>query len=159
MPQFRLNIFGPIPEESQIAKWLEKKTKANKNIRYHGYAAFESAEFLKIISTCAGHVYPSAGENGCATLAQTAHFGLLPVTTDTSNNQANHLGYTIDGQDRDAMIDSICSSVERIGLMSDVELEARSKEIINFAKKRFTREAFVNSFNDFLVDKILSVQN
>jgi len=149
-PNVRLNIFGAIHREAQVAQWLDTKLQQNPNLRYHGYADYKGPEFQRIIANCAGHVYPSAGENGCATLGQTAHFGLLPVTTGTANNQANHLGFNIEGSSREAMVNSICSNVERIVAMSDAELKERAAGIMDFAKKRFTRAAFIQSFDDFL---------
>lgn len=156
MPELRLNIFGAIDKEAFVMQWMKGKLEVNKNIIYHGYANYQTADFQKIMSRCAGHVYPSAGENGCATLAQTAHYGLIPIITDTANNQANHLGYNIEGANRSDMIGSICRSVGIVASMKDKELEERACGIMDFAKTKFTREAFISSFNDFLFKSNLS---
>lgn len=155
MPDLQLNIFGAIEREEYVMKWLEGKLAANKNLHYHGYADCRSVAFQEILFKCVGNIYPSAGENGCATLAQTAHFGLIPITTATANNQANFLGYNITGTKRNEMIDSICESVKTIAAMEDKEIQERAFAVMEFAKKRFTREAFISSFDDFLVNSKL----
>jgi len=151
LPHLTLHLFGAVAREPIVLKWLQGKVSANKNIHYHGFADYQSPLFQEIIKNCAGHIYPSAGENGCATLAQTAHFGLIPVTTATANNQANSLGFRIEGAGREAMIDSICKSAEHIFSLSNHAIQERSMQIMAFAKKRFTRQAFITSFNDFLL--------
>ncbi len=97
-----------------------------------------------------GHVYPSAGENGCATLAQTAHFGLIPITTDTANNQAPGLGYMIQGETRSQMVSSTISGVKSVIELSDDEIKGHSLKLMDFARQRFTRRSFIESFDSFL---------
>ncbi|WP_205499624.1 glycosyltransferase [Rufibacter psychrotolerans] len=155
MPEFNLHLFGSIEKESTVYSWMETKLKANKNIQYHGYADYKSSAFKKIISTCVGHVYPSAGENGCATLAQTAHYGLIPITTKEANNQANFLGFTIEGDTREELVESVVENVKTVISKPDRVIRESSDEIMNFAKQVFTRDAFLTSFNLFLTENKL----
>ncbi|MFC5269338.1 hypothetical protein [Adhaeribacter terreus] len=151
MPESKLHIFGPLEREGKVLNWLQDKLKGSKNVFYQGFADYTKSSFQKIIHNCAGHIYPSAGENGCATLAQTAHYGLIPVTTAEANNQASFLGYNIEGDSRSLMIESIRHSVAEISAMDDETLKTKSEKIMAFAKERFTRSAFLKSVDDFLL--------
>lgn len=150
MPGFNLHLFGSMDKEPELMKWLQRKLNKNSNIQFHGYADFRSARFQNIIKNCVAHVYPSAGENGCATLAQTAHFGVLPITTNTANNQSWCFGWTISGAGRDEMIESIISKIKIAANLPEEILIKKSQAIIDFAKRKFTRDAFIESFDEFL---------
>ena len=150
MPDLNLHLFGSMGKEPEVMKWLQKKLKVNPNIKFHGFADFDSATFRNVISNCVAHVYPSAGENGCATLAQTAHFGVLPITTRTANNQSWCFGFTINGQNREEMITNIILKVKKAAALDNEMVKMKSLAIIDFAKRTFTRNAFINSFNSFL---------
>ncbi|GAA4357283.1 hypothetical protein GCM10023185_21880 [Hymenobacter saemangeumensis] len=158
LPGLKLHVFGAIEREPPVMNWLQEKIAANPNIRYHGFADYRSPAFQQIVASCAGHVYPSAGENGCATLGQTAHFGQVPITTPTANNQANYLGLNIEEADRESMINSICANVDEVVMMSEKELKERSFELMGFARQRFTRTAFIQSFDQFLLNSKFPVK-
>ena len=150
MPDMKLHLFGPVNKEQFIFKWLQDQLKNHPNISYHGYADYRSNQFLEIIKNCVAHVYPSAGENGCATLAQTCHFGLIPISTTTANNQASNLGYTIGGATRNELVQQTIDAARTVYSLSDDEVKTKSDELISFAKARFTRDAFIKSFDQFL---------
>lgn len=145
-----LHVFGFIQRERQFHDWFVERIKAYPNIIYHGTANFQDKATQDILAGCRGHVYPSAWENGCATVAQTCHFGTIPILTDTANNPADHLGLRIAGSSRAELVRSTREAVQKVAAFSEAECAERAVQIEAFADEHFTQEAFVRDFTTLL---------
>lgn len=149
----KLHVFGFLQREPQFLKWFLEKIKGYPNIVYHGTANFLDPQTQALFQKCRAHVYPSAWENGCATVAQTCHFGLIPILTDSANNPANHLGLTVSGKSREALVADVREKVKMVAALSSGEIRERGQAIEAFADRHFTRQAFARDF-EMLVREI-----
>jgi hypothetical protein len=145
-----LHIFGFIESDLVFFNWLKSKLMKHSNIIYHGPAKIESEEFQKIVSFCIGHIFPSCSENGAGSVAQTCHFGLIPITTHTANTRSANLGYIIDSQHPENIILEIKEKVQNLLDLSYTELKIKSDSVIEFARTYHTREAYSKSSNLFI---------
>jgi hypothetical protein len=147
-----LHVFGYLKKEPQFFEWFIKRIKNFPNIQYHGVADFQDVKTHEVFKKSCGHVYPSAWENGCATVAQTCHFGVIPILTDTANNPADHLGFRVSGNNRDALVNDVRNAVRTVHGLSAEEKKERGAALESFADKQFTRAAFVRDFENLLKD-------
>jgi len=86
-------------------------------------------------------------------VAQTIQNGLIPIVTPISLVRAETLGYSIDGETAEEMINSIISRVREVMSLSNKELEKKSDAVRAFALKNHTRKAYSESFQK-LIDLI-----
>jgi hypothetical protein len=99
---------------------------------------------------CVGHIYPSCSEGGPGSVAQTSHFGLIPIVTATANVRSAKLGAEIDSTDTQMIIKFIQNEIYKIQNMTDAELKMKREALIDFSKKNHTRKAWSDFFFKFL---------
>jgi glycosyltransferase involved in cell wall biosynthesis len=145
-----LHIFGSIKQDRLFYAWLQQQMKINNNIQFHGHAEFSSPKFNSIIMKCVGHIYPSCSEGGPGSVAQTSHFGLIPIVTATANVRSAKLGAEIDSTDTQMIIKFIQNEIYKIQNMTDAELKMKREALIDFSKKNHTRKAWSDFFFKFL---------
>lgn len=141
-----LHVFGFLQRERQFHDWFLQRIKPFSNIVYHGTANFQEQATQEILAGCRGHVYPSAWENGCATVAQTCHFGTIPILTATANNPADHLGIRVAGDSREELVRATREAVLSVAALSESACAERAALIEAYADQHFTRAAFVRDF-------------
>jgi glycosyltransferase involved in cell wall biosynthesis len=151
LPQYKLHIFGNISGEIKFFPWLQNQMKQYPNIRYHGYADFTTQYFEGVIKTCVGHVFPSCSENGATTVAQTSFWGLIPITTPTTNSRSQHLGYVINSAIDREIISGIVEHVKQINQLPQSEIRAKQQTLIQFSKEHHTKKACSDSMRDFIL--------
>jgi hypothetical protein len=145
-----LHVFGFLQREPQFHDWFVERITPFPNIVYHGTANFQNKATQDILAGCRGHVYPSAWENGCGTVAQTCHFGTIPILTATANNPADHLGVRVAGNTREELIRSTREAVLSVAALSEAACAEKAALLEAFADQNFTKEAFVRDFGVLL---------
>jgi hypothetical protein len=78
------------------------------------------------------------------------HFGLLPIVTQTATVRAASLGFEIDSQDPDEIINDIRKHVRTLLAMPNNELTERSAAVQSYAAAHHTRPAYAASFTRLL---------
>ncbi|HQQ93914.1 MAG TPA: hypothetical protein PLQ93_05130 [Bacteroidia bacterium] len=141
----KLHIFGHLNADPLYRFWLKDMCNKHPNVVYHGPAKINSESFRQIASSCLAHVYPSCAEGGPGSVAQTGHFGLIPIVTQTANVRSAVHGIVLKGENDHSLISSIRQSAETLLSLGDNELKARREAIIDFSRANHTREAYSQS--------------
>ncbi len=150
LPGVRLNVFGPITADLLFFSWLVKEIRANPNIVFHDTATISDIHFQSVVKNCVAHIFPSCSEGGAGSVAQTSHFGLVPVVTHTANALSGQLGFTIRSLDTRQIIIEIQEHVRNILELSEIEIAQKSDSLIEFARKTHTREVYSRLFTEFV---------
>ncbi len=150
LPDVNFHIFGPIDNERRFFDWLKMEMKRNPAIHFHGPAQISSAKFQSVIKNCVGHIYPSCSEGGPGSVAQTSHFGIIPIVTHTANARSGSLGFTIHRDNTNDIIAEISTHVKHLISLTDREIQQKSEELIDFTRNIHTREAYSSFFRQFV---------
>lgn len=150
VPEAELFVVGDMKDETQFYKWASSILVKHRNIHESGWFDLTSPEFDKLADQCIGVLYLASACGGPGATARVLHNGLIPIVTPTGFVRAEHLGYQTTGQTDQEIIDSVVSHVRTIMQLPKQELQAKSNAVREFAKKNHTREAFSQSFSEFI---------
>lgn len=150
IPEARLRIFGHIQSDALFFSWLNEQMRRHSNISFHGSADFKEPNFHQMMEKCAGHIYPSCSEGGPGSVAQTSHFGLIPIVTNTANVRSGSLGYEIEEENPAIIIKKIKESVTNVLEMNSTEISKKKEQVIEFARTAHTRAAYSSYFSTFV---------
>ena len=150
MPHLTLHIVGNQSAEIRFMNWLSTILQHHSNIIHHGWLNINSNEFCNIANMCIGIVYASVAEGGPGSVAQAIHYGLIPIVTKTSSVRSAHLGYEITTENTSEIINKLIDYVQTVHNLPESELRAMVENIISFAKRYHTREAYAESFMDVI---------
>jgi glycosyltransferase involved in cell wall biosynthesis len=150
MPEYHLDVIGPIHKEKDFEKAFYKELYQTKNIKTHGWLSIESEEFKLLASKSVALVYPSCSEGGGGSIITCMHAGLIPIITPESSVNTMDFGLTI----KEATTKSIIDTVKSFSGLSEEEIRHRSQLAFLYARENHTREQFSTEFQKF-VDTIL----
>ncbi len=150
VPGATLHIFAPLEEEPRFFEWFKAFTRDRSNIIHHPFDGPASGEFEEAAWKCIGCVF--AGQAGPAPgfMARHLPFGLIPVVTRSSCVREEEIGFVIDADDDEEIIEGIARNIRAMDAAPVEELEARSGQARRFALEHHTREAFTKSFENLL---------
>jgi glycosyltransferase involved in cell wall biosynthesis len=150
MPDHHLYVCGLVDTESDFCEEYQKELYHTANIHTLGWLDVSSQEFLSIIRTCVGLIYPSCSEGQSGSVVQSLHAGLIPVISYQS-------GVTVDGFGiilNQCSIDEIREAVSSLSSLPVERLQEMAKRSWEYANKYHTRENFSNEYEKFLVGLI-----
>ena len=152
MPNAELFIAGNLQDKNEwrFWRWARPILESHPNMHMLGWVDVASPEFNEIADNCIGTVYASAAEGGPGCVAQTIQNGLIPIVTPTSLVRAETLGYSIDGDTAEEMINSIINRVQEVMSLPDKTLEEKSDAVRAFAQENHTRKAYSESFQKLI---------
>lgn len=153
MPEAELFIIANLKDEPRFYEWAKKIISQNTNIHEMGWYDLTSKEFDELADGCIGTLYLSSSCGGPGSTARVLHNGLIPIVTPTGFVRAEHLGYTVNGETADEIINSTIEKVREVMSLPEKELHQKSDAVREFARKNHTREAFSESFSEF-IDKL-----
>lgn len=157
LPEFNLLIIGPSAYEKEFEKIYEKEL-ALPNIRRYGRPKItECGEIMTdgvnikdIFEKCASIVYMSASEGGGGAVVHAMQAGIFPIVSPNTGIDENAPSIVIN----DPTIEKIRESVINFSRLPPEKIKEMSKNVWSFAREHHTKEAFSNSFKQF-IDLIL----
>ncbi|MCC3158794.1 hypothetical protein LJ737_16235 [Hymenobacter sp. 15J16-1T3B] len=152
MPELTLYIGGHAERETRFWSWLQPMLAKHPNLKYMGWVDVGSRKFADLAQQCLGTVYLSASEGGGGAVVQLAHFGLIPITTETSTVREG-LATVIRSQEPSEIIAQTIKTVRELVALPEADLHARSEAAHAFAREHHTRAAYARSFAA-LLDRI-----
>lgn len=108
------------------------------NIHYHGFTEVSSKKFIEVVSQCSFSIMPTCSEGQATALLTTMGAGLIPIATKYSGVDVEKLGYLLSELD----LDSIDEAIKKVDLLENIEIEAKSKKLIEHIENNHTLISF-----------------
>ncbi len=150
VPGATLHVFAPLENQTRFFDWFKTMTRDRSNIIHHPFDGSASDDFEETAWNCIGCVF--AGQTGSAPgfMARHLSFGLIPVVTRSSCVREETIGFVVDADDDEEIIEGIVRHIRAMNAAPLEELEARSGQARRFALEHHTREAFTRSFEHLI---------
>ena len=153
MPGYHLYVCGQVDRESDFNQEYQNELYHTPNIHTIGWIDVSSQEFLTIIKTCVGLIYPSCSEGGGGSVVQSLHAGLIPIISYQSGVTVDGFGITL----KQCTIDEIREAISSLSSLPAERLQEMAKRSWEFANTYHTRENFSKEYEKF-VDGLMSGQ-
>jgi glycosyltransferase involved in cell wall biosynthesis len=150
-PDLHLYIAGHAERETRFWSWLKPLLDKHPNLHYLGWTDVGSQSFAELAHSCVGTVYVSSTEGGPGSVAQLAHFGLIPVVTETAAVRvAEAHGTVIRSQDPATIVAHTVAAVRELADLPAPQLHERTRQVHDFARQHHTRAAYAHTFQQLL---------
>lgn len=150
MPEYSLEVCGPVSAEKDFFEAYKRELLETPNITYRGRIDVDGDEFKKILHTSIGVLHASASEGGGGAAIQAMHGGLIPIATKESTVPLGNFGIEI----TEPTPQEIERAVRTLSSYSAEELFHRSKEAWIYARTHHTNETFSKAYGTF-IDTVL----
>lgn len=145
MPDYHLTICGPINKEEDFVKEFYKELYQTPNIHTVGWVDLDSQNFINILNSCIGIVYPSCSEGGGGCVINCMHAGLIPlVSYEASVDVSDDYGVIF----KECSIEEIKSSIQMISSLPAQKLKQMARNSWEFARANHTRERFAQVYKN-----------
>jgi hypothetical protein len=139
--EMTLHVCGLSPKEKNILT-------GGANIIDHGFVNCSSNDFLRLARECAYVVFPSCSEGMSTSVITCMLHGLIPVVTKDTGIDVFDFGYEMDS----FLVEDIANLLQKLSLISDEELNIRSKKTYIYAGNNFTLQYFKTQFKNIIDD-------
>ncbi len=153
LPDCHLTICAPIEGEKDFVEAYYKELYETPNISTIGWVDIDSEQFCQIANSCVAIVHLSCSEGGAPSIKTCMHAGLIPVVSYESGVDVHDFGYCLKG----CSIEKIINVIGMISALSNKELEERSSQVWEFARRHYTRDHFSNEYRRVILEIIQEV--
>jgi glycosyltransferase involved in cell wall biosynthesis len=150
LPEFRLAICGSVEKEKDFCSAYFDELYNTPNIEVKGWIDTSSSEFAEIANASIALIFPSCSELSAGTAITCMHAGLIPIISEPVGVDTEDFGYIL----KESSIEEIKSTIVTVATKSESELEETSRATWEFARKRYTKEAYLSSLES-AIDTIL----
>jgi glycosyltransferase involved in cell wall biosynthesis len=150
MPDMELHIFSHIESQPRLYHWFLQITRDAKNIRYHGWAAPDSALFKNYAQLCDAVVFASTSEGGAGAIIQCMQFGLIPIINVSTGIDLANNKFNITGNDPEEEITSIIDKVTAFSKSETEELQQYAHELNQQYSQQHTLEHYSESLKNVI---------
>lgn len=150
MPNFHLHVCGPVLAEKDFVQEYKKELTETPNIHVYGRIDVTGEKFSEILNKCSAVIYPSAAEGSSGTIVLAMHHGLIPIISHETGIQEES-GYI---PLIDPTPESIIKTVTEFSKMPEEEMREFSKKIWTYARKNYTREAYISACKRFIEENL-----
>lgn len=147
-PELRLTVFGKADKDFVAA--YNKELSTLPNIRYAGYVDFGENGFKDVVRDSAFLVFPSCSEGSSGGVVTAMHAGLIPLISRESGVDVGEAGVIL----KENAIGEIRREIQNLASLSIQEIQTRSLETWDYARKHYTRDTFSKAYEAF-VDELL----
>ena len=151
LPDYHLTVCGPISQERDFEKAYENELYGLPNIRTVGWVDIASGEFVEILQSCVGIVYPSCSEGGGGSVINCMHGGLIPVLSYESSVDVEE-GYGVIL--KESTVSEIKNSVRGLSAFSPEKLENMARQSWGYVRANHTRENFAKTYREVIANLI-----
>ena len=142
-PEWHLWICGALDCERDFLRTYNHEMRYVPNIHYEGWVNVTSERFRALTARCAYALYPSASDAMAGSLVNCMASGLVPLTTTEAGTDTGGYGELIaecDPQTVSAIVDHAAKADPDV-------LREDSEGVAEFARQRYSREAFMKAFD------------
>jgi glycosyltransferase involved in cell wall biosynthesis len=147
MPEYRLEVCGPISGEKDFERAYHKELYETSNIRTRGFVDVTSPAFTELAGNCIALLHPSCSEGQSGAVATCMQAGLIPLVSRQSGIDVNDYGFVLESS-----VEGIKRAVREVSALSTDELARRSRGAWEYARKHHTRESFACQYKKVLAD-------
>lgn len=154
LPELQLHIIGNYTGKMlpKLHRIYGKRLAGAENIHFPGPMNVASPDFAAAMKKGLTLIYPSASEGCSGCVVQAMHFGLVPLVTPVTGlamNTGKGLPF-LQGKTDNELISEIRRRCREISAMSAGELQQKSENCRNFARREHTRTAYSESVGKVL---------
>lgn len=150
MPELQLHVCGPVFAEKDFVAEYKKEMEETSNIHVYGRIDVSGKQFSEIINKCGAVIYPTGGEGSSTAIIQAMHAGLVPILTHETGIQEDS-GYI---PLTNPTPESVAKAAKDFSNIPTKEIEGISKRTWNYARERYTRKTFSDSYKRFIEEKL-----
>jgi glycosyltransferase involved in cell wall biosynthesis len=142
MPEFHLTVCGPVSHEDDFERAYSRELYSLPNIKTAGWVDITSPQFVGIMETCVGLVYPSCSE-GCSGSALAAIAGgLIPILSYESSLDVHDFGTILPS----SSVKDIRKAVTALASLPAAELQIMARKGWEYARKNHSRDCFAREW-------------
>jgi glycosyltransferase involved in cell wall biosynthesis len=156
MPDYHLTVCGPVQGEQDFRDAFYQELYQTSNIKTIGWVNTNSPEFIQIINSCVGLIYPSCSEGGGGSAIQCMHAGLIPVVSyETSVDVDDSFGVILN----QSSTEEIKHVIQRLSSLPAQKLKQMARNAWEFARANHTRESFTAGYRQVIHQIITDYRN
>lgn len=144
LPDFKLTVCGSVEKEKDFCSAFFDELYNTPNIEVKGWVGTSSNEFAEIANESIALVFPSCSELSAGTAITCMHAGLIPIISEPVGVDTEDFGYIL----KKSSIEEIKSTIITVATKSESELGEASRATWEFARRRYTKEAYLNSLEN-----------
>jgi glycosyltransferase involved in cell wall biosynthesis len=153
MPEFHLIVCGPVSGEKDFERVYSRELYSLPNIKTAGWVDIGSPQFIDMMRTCVGLVYPSGSEGGCGSALVALAGGLIPILSYESSVDVYDFGVILPS----SSVSEIRKAVTALARLPAAELQAMARKGWEYARENHSRDRFAREWRRVL-DAILEEQ-
>jgi glycosyltransferase involved in cell wall biosynthesis len=146
MPEFHLTVCGPVSNEKDFEQAYGRELYSLPNIKTVGWVDIASPQFIDIMRTCIGLVYPSCSE-GCSGSALVAlGGGLIPILSYESAVDVHDFGVIL----ASSSVSEIRKAVTALANLPAAELQTMTRKGWKYVRENHSRNCFAREWRRVL---------
>ncbi len=145
-PDLELFVCGNIAHEKDFTAIYQHELKGCTNIHEIGWVDVTSREFQELVRQCAFILYPSASDGMPGSVINGMAAGLIPVVTEAAGVDTGGFGHII----QDCTPECVMNIVRTVSERDAAELDGEAKEVLEFTRRRYSKDAFSKAFRQCL---------
>ena len=146
MPEFHLTVCGPVSKEEDFERAYSRELYSLPNIKTVGWVNLASPQFIDIMRTCVGLVYPSCSE-GCSGSALVALAGgSIPILSYESSVDVHDFGMILPS----SSVSDIRETVTALASLPATELQIMARKGWEHARENHSRDCFAREWRRVL---------
>ena len=147
MPDYHLYICGPVDNEKDFINVYHTELFHTPNIYTIGWVDVNSAQFIGIMNTCIGLLYPSCSEGQAGSVINCLHAGLIPVISYQSGVDVNDFGIIL----TDCSKEEIRDAILKVAALPVEQLKNMALKAWEFARTNHTRDRFAEEYKRMIM--------
>ena len=145
-PDLQLWVCGGIEHEKDFFAAYQKELQNTSQIHYVGWVDLGSQTFQDILDRCGYLIYPSTSDGAPGSVINTMVQGIVPLVTEATGIDTGGFGELI----TDCSVEGLIELIKQKSQVPAHELEQESKAVAQFAREKYTKEAFIRTFKEAL---------
>jgi glycosyltransferase involved in cell wall biosynthesis len=146
MPDFHLTVCGPVSDEKDFERAYGRELYSLPNIKTVGWVDQASPQFIEIMRTCVGLVYPSCSEGGGGSALVAIAGGLIPILSYESSVDVHDFGMILPS----SSVSQIRETVTTLGSLPPAELQTMARKGWEHARENHSRDCFAREWRRVL---------
>jgi hypothetical protein len=145
-PEFHLTVCGPVSDEEDFEQAYARELYSLPNIKTAGWVDHASPQFIDIMRTSVGLVYPSCSE-GCSGSARVAIAGgLIPILSYESGVDVHDFGIILPS----SSVSHIREVVTALASLPAAELQSMARKGWEYARESHSRDCYAKGWRRVL---------
>lgn len=150
---FELTICGPVPAEQDFVELYRRDLQETPNIRTVGRIDVRGSQFRALAEEAAALIYPSCSEGTPGSVVTAMHAGLIPIVSREAGIDVEGFGVQL----AESSVEAIVRALQDVAALSQDERAERSHRAWEQARFTYTRAAFREHLDAFLMTLIPSI--